>query len=89
MLNKIEVELVRIFKENLADSYQIELIEKSGIDTPFSMLGINSVEFMRLMVAIENEMDIEFSDEHMDNAYQLDAVKDLAELIQADYQVDL
>lgn len=87
MLNKVETELVRIFSENLVDMYQLELVEESGINTDFSVLGINSVEFMRLMVAIENELDIEFTDEHMDNAFRLDSLKDLAALIDTEYEI--
>lgn len=41
-------------------------VKKIDMDTPLQDLGINSMLFMKIVVAIENEFDFEFQNENLD-----------------------
>lgn len=41
-------------------------VKKIDMDTPLQGLGINSMLFMKIVVAIENEFDFEFQNENLD-----------------------
>lgn len=65
-----------------------EVIEKKldvsevviSVDEDLKSVGINSLNFIKLIIAIENEFDIEFEDEYLDyNQYS--SLKQLAEYV--------
>lgn len=42
---------------------------KINMNDEFKNIGLNSISFIRLVVALEEKYDIEFSDEHLDHEY--------------------
>lgn len=58
----IEKKIVQIVIENINMPKSMETI---GLDMKLSDIGINSITFIKIIVAIENEFDIEFSDEDL------------------------
>lgn len=64
MLDNIKNRVVKILKRN------VELInfdtEKISIETNLFQLGLNSVTFIKLIVDLEREFDIEFEETYLD-----------------------
>lgn len=48
--------------------FEEKAVEDLKTDTSLLELGINSVSFIKAVVAIENEFDLEFQDENLDLA---------------------
>lgn len=53
------------FKKTLSDIAEQSFGEEV-MDVDFQELGINSIAFVRLIVALENEFDVEFDDGSLD-----------------------
>lgn len=72
---EILVELTKICKENL------EIKDDLIIDESLATYINNSIDFIKVVVAIETEYNIEFSDEELE-ADNFETVLDLIEFIQ-------
>lgn len=64
--NVLEMEMDQNFYERLSD---------------FSKIGISSIDFIRIVVMIENEYDFEFMDDDLDQL-KFQNIEDLSEYIQ-------
>ena len=54
--------ILKLLKENVS----LEKIKKGvDLETNLEEIGVSSVDFIKLIVGIENEFDIEFDDEHL------------------------
>lgn len=62
MNTDIEKKIREIFGNFVKDK---EIAGEMGIDRPLEGLGINSVDFIKILVMVENEFDIEFSDDDL------------------------
>lgn len=63
MRNEIESRLLKILRENIElEDYDGELAE----DEDLLFWGINSITFIKIIVAVEKEFDIEFDEEDLD-----------------------
>ena len=62
--NDIQNRLVKLIKDNT--KVTDESINSLVDDNSLSSLGINSIEFVKIAVAIETEFDIEFQDNDLD-----------------------
>lgn len=71
MSNEIERKLREIFKNNLDVEGEI------GLEDNLGTIGLNSVSFIKIIVAIEKEFDIEFEDESLN----YNVFKNIKELI--------
>lgn len=77
-MEEIKSRLINILKENniIDDSS-----ESSFIENGLNVLGINSMTFIKVIVVVEEEFDIEFDDLELD--FQLfGSLDDLVKLIQ-------
>lgn len=63
MLKNIETRLKSLIKQVYGEA---ELIDNIRLDDSLAILGINSVDFIKLIVLIENEFEIEFDDTHLE-----------------------
>ncbi len=62
MLNDTELRVKGILKKVLGND---ELIDKLDAEQNLSDLGITSVNFIKIIVLVEDEFDIEFDDEDL------------------------
>lgn len=77
-MKEIKRRLINILKENnVIDNSSEELFSENGLN----VLEINSMTFIRIIIVIEEEFDIEFDDLELD--FQLfGSLDDLVKLIQ-------
>lgn len=76
-MNQIEMRLVRVLKATTGKNVDDEAM----LNSDFTDLGINSLSFIKLVVAMEEEFDIEFDDTQIN--YELfGTVKELAAIIE-------
>ncbi|MCK4257915.1 MAG: hypothetical protein KAX49_02995 [Halanaerobiales bacterium] len=61
-MNQIEKRLLKVFQENLSGR---EIEESTLMDTDLVDLDINSLNFIKIVVALEEEFDIEFEDSQL------------------------
>lgn len=64
MLEEIQGRLIKVMKETLGDF--VEGISTIKPDDDLSSFGVNSVNFIKLVVAVEEEFGFEFDDEQLD-----------------------
>lgn len=77
MIEEFDIRINKILQEALGISY--ENIE-DYLDTKLCELGLNSVNFIKLIVGIESEFDIEFDDDAL-LLYESETIKGLKEFI--------
>lgn len=58
-----EKKVREILKENIKTSVSFDEI---GTEHSLSEIGVNSIDFIKVIVAIETEFDFEFNDEDLD-----------------------
>lgn len=76
-MNQIEMRLVKVLKATTGKNVDDEAM----LNSDFTDLGINSLSFIKLVVAMEEEFDIEFDDTQIN--YELfGTVKELAAIIE-------
>lgn len=76
-MNETEIKVVRILKENTGNQ---AMDDNEVLHQNFRDLGINSLNFIKVVVAIEDEFDVVFEDNQMN--YELfGSVKDIVSLI--------
>jgi len=63
MDNLIETKVREIIKEN---AELIVPIEEIGLDDDITNIGINSISFIKVVVAAETEFEFEFEDDDLD-----------------------
>lgn len=73
----IENKVREIVIENVGDELENE---NFGVEDDFSELGINSVSFLKVVVAIETEFDFEFEDDDL-NISNFKNLKSLANYV--------
>lgn len=73
----IEEKIKEILAENLENKIPAEQI---NADNDLKDLGINSISFIKIIVGLETEFDIEFDDEDLD-ASKFATIKDLIEYV--------
>lgn len=77
-MSDIEMRLIKILKENIANS---SLDDEKLLNSDMQGLGVNSLNFIKIIVAIEQEFDIEIDDSQLN--YQLfGSIKDIVALIE-------
>lgn len=56
-----------VLKSIISDTFEENSsIEDIGLDSPLNDIGINSISFIKIVVAIESEFNIEFEDEYLE-----------------------
>lgn len=63
-MEEIQDRLIKVIKETLGDL--VEGISTIKSDDELSSFGVNSVSFIKLVVAVEEEFGFEFDDEQLD-----------------------
>lgn len=63
MEKDIELKVGEIIKNNIVYEGDVKQLYKED----FRKLGINSINFIKIVIALESEFDIEFDDEMLDN----------------------
>lgn len=82
-LNEIVEKLKELLYMNLKDQEDLEI----GLDDNLILLGLNSITFIKIVVACENEFDIEFDDDMLD--YEIfDSLRKLSECIKNKMEVE-
>jgi acyl carrier protein len=79
MSKVVETRLIKVFKENCEDT---DLVDKIGLNDSLVELGLNSVEFIKLIVIIEKEFEFEFDDDRLDYN-KFSTLRDLVEYIES------
>lgn len=59
----VEMRLKKVIKENYKGS---DVADNIRLDDTLAVFGLNSVEFVKLVVMIENEFGFEFDNEYLD-----------------------
>lgn len=77
-MDNMETKLRSIIENNID---LIVPIDDIGTEDDLSVLGINSVSFIKLVVEIEQEFDIEFEDDSLD-FNNLKTIKDINDYIE-------
>ncbi len=81
-MNEIEKKVVRILKEN---SDKKDLSDEQVLENDFRGLGVNSLNFIKIVVAIEEEFDIVFDDAQIN--YELFGnVKDIVKIVEKEVE---
>lgn len=62
MRNQIEIKLRNLLNDNIKLNVPIE---KLSIEDDLNYLGVNSILYIKLIVAIEDEFDIEFDNDYL------------------------
>lgn len=76
-MTQTEMRLVKVLKEVTGKT---EIADEVMLTNDFTDLGVNSLSFIKLVVAIEEEFDVEFEDSQIN--YELfGTVQSLAELL--------
>lgn len=77
MSNQMETKM----KEIIVECGELEIAaENIGLETELTTLGINSISFIKIVVAIESEFDMEFDDDGL-NYIQYRYFKDIVNYI--------
>lgn len=77
-MNEMEMKLVKVLRENITVP---EMGDEALLKSDMQSLGINSLNFIKLIVGIEQEFDIEIDDSQLN--YQLfGKVSDILTLVQ-------
>ena len=63
MSQSIEEKVLQIIKTNIDLE---DPSEEIGLEDDLLLLGINSISFVKIVVALEDEFDMEFDDEDLD-----------------------
>jgi acyl carrier protein len=63
MANEIELRLRELLREGVEVNKPVEEI---GFDEDLTSLGLNSISFIKLVVAVEEEFGVQFSDDDLD-----------------------
>jgi len=74
---KYQAEITKIIKNTVSLTQSVESIE---IETPLEGIGMDSMSFIQLVVAIEDAFEIDFPDEKL-NATQVGTIKALCETV--------
>lgn len=77
MSENIRERVLTMLKENIEDDYEWDKIED---DDDLAMLGVNSVTFIKLVVATEMEFDIEWDDENL-NVVNFSTINNIVDYI--------
>lgn len=64
MLKDTEQRVIEVIKRDIGLTYY--KVENLSADTNISQLGINSITFIKLIVALETEFNIEFGESYLD-----------------------
>lgn len=75
-MNNIEKKIIEIFRVAINISKDINITPDVFINT----LEVNSLNFLKIIVEIEDSFDIEFDDEEL-NFNRFNSIKDIAELV--------
>jgi acyl carrier protein len=62
-MDELRVNVIELLKDNVDDP---SLLDQCGPDDDLSVLGINSLTFIKLVVAMEMEFGVAWSDEDLD-----------------------
>jgi acyl carrier protein len=63
MANEIELRLRELLREGVEVNKPVEEI---GFDEDLTSLGLNSISFIKLVVAVEDKFGVQFSDDDLD-----------------------
>ncbi len=77
MCNEIESKVKKVMFETLDLNCDINTI---NVETPLETLDINSISFIKMLVAFESEFNIEFDDEEL-NIDQFNTFQDIVNSI--------
>ena len=75
-MNNLEERIIKIFRKAVNISEDVVLTS----DTMINTLEVNSLNFLKIIVEIEEEFAIEFEDEEL-NFYTFNSIKDIVELV--------
>lgn len=78
MYSELESKVKEIVISNLGDKYDLSGM---GLNDRFDIFGINSINFIRIVVSIETEFGFEFEDEYL-NAEKITNLRELVDYIQ-------
>lgn len=77
----MSVGLKTSFQKVLKDALGMDVIGKFGYETDLRETGVNSLTFIKAIVAIENEFEFEFLDDELDMS-QYENFQDLIDFIE-------
>ena len=81
MLSHIEKNLLDVLKTN------VEIPEKVSLDCGFEEMGVNSINYIKLVVAVETKFGFEFDDDDLDYT-QFKTPHDLISYIRKHVQIN-
>ncbi len=62
MLSNEDLKILEVIKNNVNPESSLE---KITLDSPISSLGLSSINFIKIVVVLENEFGFEFNDEEL------------------------
>ncbi len=77
MSEMVETRLKKVIKENYKD-----IADNIRLDETLAAFGLNSVEFVKLVVMLEKEFGFEFDNEHLDFA-KFSTIRDIVDYIES------
>ncbi len=77
MSEMVETRLKKVIKENYKD-----IADNIRLDETLAAFGLNSVEFVKLVVKLEKEFGFEFDNEHLDFA-KFSTIRDIVDYIES------
>lgn len=72
-MENIDIKILEVIKNNIPF---VSPLEGISLDSPISSLGITSLNFIKIIVALESEFEFEFNDENL-NVYHFRTLHDL------------
>ncbi len=82
MLNKVEKKVLEIINEHIKEILLEKEVNEVNIDEKIVETGINSIMFIKIIVALEMEFGIEFEDGNLDISKFI-TIRDLAKYIES------
>lgn len=79
MSEMVETRLKKVIKENYKAS---DIADNIRVDETLAAFGLNSVEFVKLVVMLENEFGFEFDNEHLDFA-KFSTIRDIVDYVES------